>query len=199
MQTATIEMDKWSARRAWRDYRKHVGPESTKEDKALMECYRVLARGVRVLDLQRTMTNAGCKSGGHLPQLAVCRADAARCQFTYRAHPDEHRIAPHFKTDIYTPHKRRLIDTWLLPGTFSVTNWQFAQSFGLFHSQVPIIPPALRPKKDLHRYLILWEAEWSRVPQKDPILLRPIGAGMYAIVAQWNMTPLEAAIAAGRL
>ena len=36
------------------------------------------------------------------------------------------------------------------------------------------IPPHLMPVGKLSRYHILWEAEWKRIPPKDPILLQHI-------------------------
>lgn len=201
METVAIEMNVWDARKAFQEYRKHVGAESTEEDKALLECYRNIARGAKVIDLQRTMVAADfCPPFGEpYPRLAVCRADAARVTLSYEWQYNgvSSGWCPRFRPS-YT-RARRKSDTFLLPGTFGVNNSESASKFRSAVAQVPVIPPAIRPKKNLHRYLILWEAEWQREPQKDPLLLRPIGAGMYAIVAQWNMTPLEAAIAAGRL
>src|SRR5258708_4807132 len=40
---------------------------------------------------------------------------------------------------------------------------------------VPLVPVHLRPKRGLENYHILWEAEWTRVVPRDPMLLRRIG------------------------
>jgi hypothetical protein len=48
----------------------------------------------------------------------------------------------------------------------------------------------LRPD-DLTHYHILWEAEWTFRAPGDPILLSKINDTMYAVVAQWDLTPLE--------
>ena len=46
--------------------------------------------------------------------------------------------------------------------------------------------------------LILWEAEWETVP-RDPLLLRHLAGGLYAVMASWDLTPLERAVLKGRL
>jgi hypothetical protein len=55
---------------------------------------------------------------------------------------------------------------------------------------VPTVPPHLRPD-DLRKFYILWEAEWDRSPPVDPLLLSRVNQTMFAVVAQWDLTPLE--------
>lgn len=63
---------------------------------------------------------------------------------------------------------------------------------------VPIIPANLRPAKALHRYVILWEADWEAVPV-DPMLLRHLHGDLYVVLAVWDLTPVERAVLNGRL
>jgi hypothetical protein len=87
-----------------------------------------------------------------------------------------------------------------------------------YRAVVPPVPPHLRPmhtkgfaagsqwrqvrvQSDLSRYHVLWEAEWEldrTVPPGDPALLKHLGGTLYAVVAQWDLTPVEAAVLAGR-
>jgi hypothetical protein len=64
---------------------------------------------------------------------------------------------------------------------------------------VPLVPPNLRPARGLNRYCILFEAEWEPVPPTDPMLLRHLHGSLYAVLAVWDLTPLERAVIAGRL
>jgi hypothetical protein len=47
---------------------------------------------------------------------------------------------------------------------------------------------------------VLWEADWKvhPVPPGDPALLKHIGGDLYAVVAVWDLTPLEQAVLAAR-
>jgi hypothetical protein len=58
---------------------------------------------------------------------------------------------------------------------------------------VPLIPPRLRPAGDLSNYHILWEANWQ-APPTDPLLLRHLSGPLYAVLACWDLTPIERAV-----
>ena len=45
-------------------------------------------------------------------------------------------------------------------------------------------------------HFLLWEAEWMTVPS-DPIL-RHFGRNLYAVMAQWDLTPVGQAILRAR-
>jgi hypothetical protein len=67
-------------------------------------------------------------------------------------------------------------------------------------AMVPMVPPDVLPPRgaDLSKHFILWEVEsWDVSPPVDPILLRPIGGDLYAVVAQWDLTEIERTIIAG--
>jgi hypothetical protein len=67
-------------------------------------------------------------------------------------------------------------------------------------AMVPMVPPDILPPRgaDLAKHFILWEVEsWDFSPPIDPILLRPIGGELYAVVAQWDLTEVERSIIAG--
>jgi len=64
------------------------------------------------------------------------------------------------------------------------------------------MPPEHRPSHHPRNYLMLWEAEWSvdqSVPPGDPALLSHIGGDLYEVLAEWDLTPLEQAVLAGRV
>ena len=60
---------------------------------------------------------------------------------------------------------------------------------------VPTVPPRLRPAGNLDSYHVLFEPEWQGDPEPaDPALLKHIGGDLWAVVATWDLTPLEAAV-----
>jgi hypothetical protein len=62
-----------------------------------------------------------------------------------------------------------------------------------------MIPPSGLPVTGLSNYFILWDAVWVPAPPADPLLLKPLGGAIYAIVFAWDLTPLEQAVMRGRL
>ena len=64
---------------------------------------------------------------------------------------------------------------------------------------VPIVPAGLHPGPALSNYHILWDAVWTPEPPRDPLLLKHLAGSLYAIVAHWDLSPLERAVLAGRL
>jgi hypothetical protein len=63
---------------------------------------------------------------------------------------------------------------------------------------LPLIPPRLRPPHGLDNYHLLWEAVWTRPRTRrapgDPALLKHIGGDLWAVLAVWDLTPLEQAV-----
>ena len=78
---------------------------------------------------------------------------------------------------------------WLPEGTLPRIDHGLSTQSAL----IPLIPPMKRPKRDLKHYHILFEADWQN-PPADPFLLKALGKGLYAILAHWDLTPLEQAI-----
>jgi hypothetical protein len=62
---------------------------------------------------------------------------------------------------------------------------------------VPLIPLPMRPRRKLHNYFILWEANWNPEPPRDPYLLKPLAGTLMEIVAEWDLSPLEIAAVRG--
>lgn len=70
---------------------------------------------------------------------------------------------------------------------------------GRLRTQVPIVPPPLRPRGALWRYHVLFEVEgWEAIPPRDPILLRRIRGDLFAVVAVWDLTEVERMVLATR-
>lgn len=176
------------ARTAYRDYRRAWKERHGPDDEALMLCYRAIARGQTVLDLRQTILDAGFHEDG-LPKLAIVHAAAKRCNVTH-----------HWSELVYSDEKpdrrnamehRRIVFRGMPQGPEG-------HRYETGRADVPIIPPKLRPVEALETYSILWEADWRRAPA-DPLLLKRLTTIFYAVIAQWDLTPLEQAVMNGRI
>lgn len=73
------------------------------------------------------------------------------------------------------------------------------------YALIPMVPLDVRPATGrLADMFVLWEVEqWAdrRIgakPDIDPYLLKHVGGSLYAVLAEWDLTPLERAIMKGR-
>lgn len=163
--------------------------KEAKDYAALMRGYRAIAKGQQVIDLHRVMTVAGLQDDTQFPKLAIGRADWAWChcsviydggaRFMGRDHGWRRQAG-----EVRVPQ-----DTFPRPKAFRNTK----------KAMTPIIPPSLRPVGDLSNFYILWDAVWQPAPPVDPLLLKHLGGALYAILAAWDLTPLEQAVMRGRL
>jgi hypothetical protein len=189
-----------TAGRAFREARARRD-QIAKEDIVLMETYRALSLGKRIINLRQTLTTAGVDEKFR-PLLAVGRADWTTCFFN-ASHHDRTWFSsspiqwqkPNKREAISFPHGTFPRETW---------DWRRRQELKIETSLqakaiVPSIPAPLRPALSLDKYHILWEAVWEPVPPVDPFLLKHVAGDHYAIVAQWDLTPLERSVLAGRL
>jgi hypothetical protein len=209
MDLATITMDKADARRAFIDYRNAVRERHTAEDAQIMRGYRALARGQQVINLREVLRDGGCFDDG-LPRLAVAQSDS---EWVWLARRRDGAVT--FLPAARIHHNRKRGVTALPPGTLPTClelghsrdprGWCDGPHDGWWSSRrramVPIVPPALRPVHSLESYWTLFEVpQWLVAPRPpgDPALLKHIGGELYAVIAIWDLTPLEQAVLAGR-
>ncbi|NUO51569.1 MAG: hypothetical protein HOV80_22160 [Polyangiaceae bacterium] len=218
MNVELVTMSRLDAQRHFARYREQVqanraarlasGATMTlleREDEELEAAYKALAKGARLLNVPNTLRGAGL-NGEKLPNLAIARADWTWCYLHYQslrgAMDDRFYFTKHqslwgvpakhrhtfldFKRETFPPElvdreSRRLRGLPVLPAK----------------AAVPSVPPQFRPA-DLSRYFILWEAVWTPHAPVDPILLSRVTRTMFAVVAQWDLTPIEQAVLSGR-
>lgn len=184
METLLISMEPQKAKEAWQNYRASIKARRTKEDEILMRGYKHLAKGKKILDLIDVMKKAGVDGIGR-PKLAIARARWEKC-WLYQW-PDGRA---QFSRDRWTrrgaTHSLVDLPVSTLP---EITNCIYNVS-----ARVPTIPPHLKPHSSLDNYHILWDATWGNEPPRDPILLRHLGRNVYAVLASWDLTPLERAL-----
>jgi hypothetical protein len=206
MDVAVVTMDKRAAREAFQHYQAAVRMNRgstrkawAKEDRALMQAHKALAKGQAVLNLEAAFASAGVfafgesASGGY-PKLAVCRSDEPQCRVTMW--PDG---SARFEADRGNQWTRspKATHTVLATETFPRYNG-LTRGMTWTHTAVtpvPIVPPQYRPKFDLGNYHTLWEVEsWTQVPPIDPMLLKHLGGALYVVLATWDLTDIERAV-----
>lgn len=190
MDVQPIEMPYYEARKRFLAYRNSVRERLTDEDVTLMEGYRALARGAKVINVISVLREAGLDEQLR-PRLAVIRADAKWCHLRV----ESNRIRLGTSTNAFW-------GGWCKSAVIELPLSTFPFPRGTSYDAravVPTVPINLRPKGDLKGYHILWEAEWGPVAPVDPLLLKIIRWPLFAILAQWDLTPLEQAVLEGRI
>lgn len=219
MELDTIKMDRNDARRAFLEYRAAVRARHDHEDEAIMRAYRAASRGAQLIRLSQALAAGGTTTcdvpvtrwdserrgpievGARpvlMPSLAVARADvlAVWSHGINREGGCELRYTPESITE-RSRERHRIPD-----GTFDA-DLERRRDGGFrprIRAMAPNIPPGLRPAHHLRNYHLLWEAEWQldrSVPPGDPALLKQLGGDLYAVLAVWDLTPIEQAVLAG--
>lgn len=166
-----------------------------REHEDLLKAYRALKQGQRLLNVTKAIRTAGVNKE-HMPKLAVANASFEKVQLSIHMYGTEAR----FESTTWKENRKATMFK-MSRNDFPAETWnhEWRAKVSLppatnYAALVPIIPPNLRPK-DLSKYFILWEANWERrAPDPDPLLLSRINSNLFAIVAQWDMTPLELSI-----
>lgn len=212
MKVDTIVMEPAEAQQKLDAYRdalsKRHSAQMDEEWSAAERAYRELAKGTPLLDPINAIREAGWRPDGR-PVFAMARADTRLCRWkparTARWYDSEART---FKGN-WSPMLWRFVGSstrdfngWGRGKTIEVpdvkTQPPAEPKSGM--AMVPMVPPDVLPARgcDLRKHFVLWEVEsWNVAPPIDPILLRPIGGDLYAVVAQWDLTELERAIIKG--
>ena len=209
------QISRQDARKAFLEYKAAVltaaNPDERKEYEGLWRGYKAIAAGQQVLDLQQTMAAAGVQDDTLFPRLAIVRADARICRCSLHTDGSATFWDDRVRFSVRSPKRRvrlppntfqRFTVDWLngvtrryrLGGILERERWSSEAT-----ALVPIVPPHLHPRAALTNYHILWDAVWTPAPPADPLLLRHLAGSLYAIVAHWDLTPLEQAVLRGRL
>ena len=199
MNSPTITMERESALAKLGEYEeaaKRNPRHKTDLDKQIMQGYRILARGGRMVDVNEALRHGGLNLAGQ-PKLAIARADAT---FTDWMRMSDLRWngprAYYVKTGI-TRYK------WVERTSIRDDRVQWLTADGCFPTEkladklyrafTPLIPLPHRPKRDLSNYFLLWEANWHPAPPVDPYLLRPVAGSLMEVIAEWEVSAIELA------
>lgn len=185
MDLKLIRIGKWEATR---QHKLYCSLRQDLPDVAVMKsAYYHMCKGRAVLDLYAAMHAAGTNSLAE-PRLAIARAGAKLVSCCRSWGAGSARFS----------WGRSRHDQFDLPnGTFP--GWD-RLNLQTLQTKVPTIPaPVLQTiRGPVTRFHILWEVEnWDILPQ-DPILLLELSQNLFAVMAKWDLTPLEQAIMNGR-
>lgn len=192
MNVPLIEVSKKEAVEKLLKYKSLTQKQKTAEDERLRSLYQAVSKGARVINVANAFKVSGLNELGQ-PKLALARADQKTIWF----------------------HPRQTFDGWRNAGGcggFSPYQWwhsthtalNYALPLNTFDnekltsralkSSVPHIPPKIRPTILLNNFHILFEVEkWFEYPV-DPYLLRRIYGHLFIVVAEWELTELEASL-----
>lgn len=196
METQGITLDRGKARELYRAYKKHAHYSEPMDDE-IRRAYQLLAQGRLIIRALDSVAKAGIGDDGW-PKLAIARADMPSCRCAIRH--DGSATMTCEPGRIWGRRQNASSTKWFdFPvGTFAASTQR--HSFRDGEALVPPVPLHARPKRGLANYHILWEAEWQRIPPRDPFLLRRIGLGdMWLVVAMWDLTEIERAALAARI
>lgn len=193
MNVPLIQETPAAARDKLRAYRKAIHTRADEEYKQLATAYAQLAKGRPLIGLVEAFAAAPLDDAGRVrlaiapatwPQVAMDTNSAGRWRFSH---------ARGWRA-------RGLHSRWQLGVTDPRAVGNRMDGFAL----VPMIPPNVRGTHALASCCVLWEVEqWASsvigaTPDRDPLLIRRIGDGLYVVLGEWELTPLEQAIMAGR-
>lgn len=194
MNVTTIQPDIKQAREKLKAYRAARHRDAEVEYKRIESAYQELAKGFPLINIADAIREGGVDENG-FPKLAFSRADKKEILFYWQEERWTKRRTAFY--DFRSPSQWRTFKNLQLTSQVS-WNVSEAKCFSYRYALVPMVPPDVRPKngqlKDWH---ILWEVNhWSKSPQTakvspDPYLLRHIDGDLYAVIASWDLTPLE--------
>lgn len=214
MDDAAIRMDRAEARKQFLAYRHAVRERHNIEDAQIMRGYRALSQGRQVINLRLVIAAGGISPDG-MPRLAVAQSDS-RWVWCDRQANGAVTFLPRDAWAMRSNMRKGVFEFGAdtLPGCrelgHDMTKYVYSREHsdgghakwgGAFRAMVPVVPPALRPVHALSNYATLFEvADWSKAPRPpgDPALLKYVGGELYAVLAAWDLTPLEQAVLAGR-
>jgi hypothetical protein len=202
MDTEQITVDREEARELFRKYKEHQH-YSTPVDVEIMRAYDAVAKGKVLIRAVASIASAGLGEDG-LPKLAICRAADDQGRLIEQCHLYlKSDGGARFATSAWAKDRNWRTYVDIPAGSFPDSRLRNRH----YAAQVPLVPIHLRPKPRqgnplgaLANYHVLWEAEWTRVVPRDPLLLRQVGRGdLWIVCAAWDLTDIERAVLAGRL
>ena len=199
----TIEISKYNARDQLRSLRRVMHERVESEYRDLERLYVAASGGARLIDIGDAFRRTGFHGNGW-PKMGIARADKKRVEFSigwgngadgqsmrFDAAGDRRDTGGRSSSCVYVP---------LRMASPPVPN---AQQIRETHASVPLVPPQVLDRQgaklDLTRFHILFEAQWATTPRPaDPFLLRRVSRYVFALVDQWDVTPIEALVMAQR-
>lgn len=199
MNVDTVTIPRETAARKVADIKALTKSQRTEEDDALLSLYTSIAKhNARVITLGAAFRQTGLNELGQ-PKLAIARGDWGHVIFSQHGES---------RTE-WNPKYR----AWYRSGKFSEAGLPTTRASAvrlrpnvfpefelpkLLRTTVPHVPADVRPKFHLRNYHILFEVDkWTEEMPVDPFLLKHVMGDTYAVLAEWELTDLEASILGG--
>lgn len=171
----------------------------TRDDRKVLKTLKAIEEGRALISLSETLTRAGVAPGfNHIPALALappgmkrvrCRVEKSGA-VTYR---QISQLAALVQRSSSRPFFNFSDSKFCSPGA-TAGSWWSADAL------VPPCPPEVRLGHDLKDKdtFILFEAKWTNVNQHrpftiDPALIQRVQGDVFAVLAVWELTAIEAA------
>lgn len=203
MKLAECNLDKDEVRELAESYAKPETKFDRLMNKTIQHMEEALERvdsGALVVNLQETLRRGGRDRAG-LPALGFATARYHGKKWGVRGHRDGSVTFGRWLKEPRAGGNGGILMPFVEPVNFPAESfyrtlgWTGDRAATGFYgwTTIPVIPPKHRPDGGLSGLLYVWEAQWNtKVPNLDPALLKPIGNGLAEVVAQWDLTPLEA-------
>lgn len=200
------------AKEEWKRYCALIKRDPSDHVKTMKRAYHALSQGYGLIDIYEAFKLAG-KHENDKPKLAISRAHLKKVTFERRRNGAGAFWSP-AAARFFAPRSSWAGDgnaSVALPaktfGEWNLGNWKYGpeswrSEYTLIEALVPTVPAKFYPEGKLRNYFILWEVEpdgWevAPVPPSDPMLLKRVSPNIFAVLAAWDLTPLEKAVIKG--
>jgi len=190
MNVSTIAVPRETAIQKINDIEALKPKQRTDEDDALLSVFKAVRKhDARVINIVDAFRQTGLNELGQ-PRLAIAPADWDLVNFE-----PTHDL----RGGMFFQMKKNAPWRVSESGLIRLPNDTFQMPIGTFRrsrlkSPVPHIPANLRPKYKLSNYHILFEVQkWEEYPV-DPFLLKRITGNLFIVLAEWELTELEASL-----
>lgn len=197
MNVDTVTIPKETAARKVADIKALKRSQRTEEDDALLALYTSISKhNARVITLSAAFRQAGLNDLDQ-PRIAVAQGDWTKVFCTRYGwnggNSDASVFGYRFTRDNRWRNKLLSDTVALRPGSYDRVPTEKTLS-----TTVPHVPANIRPTFHLRNYHILFEVEkWTVEMPVDPFLLKHVTGDTYAVIAEWELTDLEASILGG--
>ncbi|MGC4004653.1 MAG: hypothetical protein QM811_16665 [Pirellulales bacterium] len=206
---AMITMPKEEAAEKLCAYRRDLHKDSDELYREAERGYAELAKGTPLLQLSKAIAQGGYDDKMR-PRLAIARADRKEVEMRWESNSET--IAFNCYERSLSSWDRRSVGLRQTVGVGRTHGLKMFNANGtgygvtvIAFALVPMVPADVRPATgQLRDWWILWEVDqWFDRSQtakasKDPMLLKHIGGDLWAVLAHWDLTPLEMAILEAR-
>lgn len=200
MNVATVELDKETATQKYKEYLEKNKKIKSKEYSAARRAYRALSRSYKVIDIYAAFERTGVKNDNTGPKLAIVRADAKEVVFIKSRGGGGRFCAPDARS---WQQPLKVADVVIPDGTFR--NWEMMPNStwqikdDTISTNVPFIPAHIEVPGQMQNYYILFEVNVWKKRQKvrDPYLLQRLNDNTFVVLAEWDVSPVEAIVMRG--